>query len=354
MFSTLQLIDSISYHEQLDTTALLEFIKEYRHENTTDDILTAAGTYLTRNHSLLELVQDFQAFVREKYRIETVVTGMANMVLLRGTHPAYPFLASIESGSATNIYQILKFDFEMSVTSTPAIADACRAHFEAKYSRTNAKINWWYAGRQGATYMSVEVADTKPMFDEFYPWFEEGHVKYFERYLESTASILFMAGPPGTGKTSYLRQMIRHFNLNTYITYDKKVMENDQMFISFITANDADVMLLEDAETTVLPRKSDNNHMITRFLNVSEGLIKFPRKKIIFTTNDSNFQNVDEAILRPGRCFDTVEFRSLTWNETVKAAEVSGLPVPDKDDEYTLAELFNGKKKKRRKVGFSA
>jgi ATP-dependent 26S proteasome regulatory subunit len=42
---------------------------------------------------------------------------------------------------------------------------------------------------------------------------------------------------------------------------------------------------------------------MSRFLNISDGLIKLPNKKLVFTTNVTNFENIDSALLRPGRCF---------------------------------------------------
>jgi hypothetical protein len=81
--------------------------------------------------------------------------------------------------------------------------------------------------------------------------------------------------------------------------------------------------------------------MIARFLNVSDGLIKFPNKKVIFTTNLDDFKKVDEALLRPGRCFGMIKCRALTFEEAVAAAKVAGLKPPERARDYTIAELFN-------------
>jgi ATP-dependent 26S proteasome regulatory subunit len=74
---------------------------------------------------------------------------------------------------------------------------------------------------------------------------------------------------------------------------------------------------------------------------VSDGLIKFPSKKVIFTTNLDDFKKVDEALLRPGRCFGMIKCRPLTYDEAEAAAKVAGLRVPEKKRDYTIAELFN-------------
>ena len=94
-----------------------------------------------------------------------------------------------------------------------------------------------------------------------------------------------------------------------------------------------------------------------RFLNVSDGLIKFPAKKVIFTTNLDDFKKVDEALLRPGRCYGMIRCRALTYEEAGAAAKVAGLKLPEKTRDYTIAELFNPDTQielisETRKVGF--
>jgi hypothetical protein len=44
--------------------------------------------------------------------------------------------------------------------------------------------------------------------------------------------------------------------------------------------------------------------------------------------------------MRPGRCFDVVEFRALKRHEAEAVATELGLVLPD-GAEFTLAELFN-------------
>jgi len=191
--------------------------------------------------------------------------------------------------------------------------------------------------------------DPHKVYNEFYPWigitengvFVPGVDEYFKKYLSSDSPLLFLSGDAGTGKTSFLRHCICKNNLTTYVDYDHKLFDSDEMFIAFISASDAQVMIMEDAENIVLPRKRAGDSMMTRFLNVSDGLIKFPGKKIIFTTNESSFENTDPALVRPGRCFDALAFRKLTGEECRIARKKANLPVLQDNASHTLAELFN-------------
>ena len=103
-------------------------------------------------------------------------------------------------------------------------------------------------------------------------------------------------------------------------------------------------------------REHEGNKLVARFLNISDGLVNFKRKKIIFTTNLNDFNNIDQALIRPGRCFDAPIFRPLTHTESIAAAKVARLPIPLTQESCTLAQLFNQSSSSSlitmRKVGF--
>ncbi len=116
-------------------------------------------------------------------------------------------------------------------------------------------------------------------------------------------------------------------------------------------------MIIEDADNILSSRERDGNHLMSRFLNVSDGLIKLPNRKLIFTTNIVNPENIDPAILRPGRCFALIQTSELTLVEAQAAARVGGLPIPTEQRRYSLAEIFNphtkGAQVKRFGIGFT-
>jgi hypothetical protein len=76
-------------------------------------------------------------------------------------------------------------------------------------------------------------------------------------------------------------------------------------------------------------------------------------KKLIFSTNLPSTKDIDDAILRAGRCFGVLEFRALTLTEANEACEDFDLVKLTEDREYKLTEIFNrGKIKPRKKMGF--
>lgn len=232
-------------------------------------------------------------------------------------------------------------DTIFSYTGTRSAVQLFAKYLATNFSEAGAKVAWWYINRNSPAHINVNLIEPSPIYDEFYPYIKQGPYALFEDYLRSTCPILLMSGNPGTGKTSFLRSMLHKYKLKTFVGYDMRLFESDQMFIEFISGP-SEALIMEDSENLVLPRsKNSESSMMSRFLNVSDGLIKFPNKKFIFTTNETDFNNVDQALLRPGRCYGSVDFRALTYTEAAEACSAANLEYPKVDKDYTLAELFN-------------
>ena len=101
-------------------------------------------------------------------------------------------------------------------------------------------------------------------------------------------------------------------------TGDMKALTNDQIFVKFITGWD-DAFVVEDADHLLKPRCDGNEHL-HRFLTIADGVVRAQGRKIIFSTNLPNVGDLDEALIRPGRCFARVHVRALTADEARKLA----------------------------------
>ena len=231
---------------------------------------------------------------------------------------------------------------------------------EEKFDIVTSHVEWVY----GADGNSVNVPlnrDRLPV-DEMYPFLKgETLESYYNRYLASSANILLLIGPPGTGKTTFIRGMLASTNSSAIVSYDSQILEKDSFFAQFIEGEET-IMVLEDSDA-FLKSRSDGNTMMHRFLNVGDGLVTTKGKKMIFSTNLPSIRDVDSALVRPGRCFDILTFDTLTTEDAQKLAdklgvELPALPATRETNKYTIAEVFNvqsentEKSKSGRKVGF--
>jgi hypothetical protein len=211
------------------------------------------------------------------------------------------------------------------------------SHFE----EVTSYIEWIYSSNGDAINVPLNV-DRLPV-DEMYPFLkDEKLTDYYDRFLESNANILLLIGPPGTGKTTFIRGLLAHTNSSAIVTYDAAILEKDYLFARFIE-DETGVMVLEDSDN-FLKARSDGNTMMHRFLNVGDGLVTTKGKKLIFSTNLPSIRDVDPALIRPGRCFDVLSFDQLTGEQAEKLANRLGVSYETKPEgKYSIAEVFNKK-----------
>jgi hypothetical protein len=177
-------------------------------------------------------------------------------------------------------------------------------------------IDWhFWSAHSGLTSASFdEVADPAP-YDEAYPALPVPVAAFVEGYLASRETVLILQGPPGTGKTRLVRAILAAMSIRKtdsaqiLYTADKRALENDEIFVEFITGSH-DAFVIEDADHLLMAR-ANGNVDLHRFLAIADGVVRAQGRKIIFTTNLPNVGDIDEALVRPGRCFATVRTRAL-------------------------------------------
>jgi len=199
--------------------------------------------------------------------------------------------------------------------------------------------------------------------NSFYPFLGEGvegedvtMESYIHDYLADSAPVLILIGAPGTGKSTFTRTLAHTSKLKTVICTDEGAVESGAV-LSYVSKNSAGLLILEDVDNLLKSREAGNSFM-SALLNESEGVCE-NEIKIVITTNLTNIDKVDSALIRQGRTFDIVDFRNLTRDEAKVVADEEGLDISTLDgDSIPLADVFGLKRPsytrlaRRKKVKF--
>ena len=191
------------------------------------------------------------------------------------------------------------------------------------------------------------------------------HQGFVEKLRLKDRGLTLFEGPPGTGKTFYIRHLmgvLRESHRFYFIqTSNLKILSSAE-FIKFWAeqrqshSDQQLVVILEDSDAALMTRGSDNRELVGAILNLTDGLLAdFLRLHVICTINCSAAE-IDPALLRPGRLVCHRIFNRLDHAQAFRLAESLGRKLPQARD-YSLAEVFAGQETEeinRPRIGFAA
>jgi len=307
-------------------------------------------------HGLETVYTDFGIYCSKKEWIDYLFTMQDLRLVQCGNSYGYLF---DDEGMNYIRYDIHSTHITITLTGDVEFADKYDDFFAKDFEFVTNEIEWLYSNDG----QSIEIPlrhDRLPV-EEMYPFLEgETLEDYYNNFMKSNASILLLIGPPGTGKTTFIRGLLQMTNSSAIVSYDANVLEKDYVFASFIEG-DKSVMVLEDADMFLKSRK-EGNTMMHKFLNVGDGLVTTRNKKLIFSTNLPSISDIDPALIRPGRCYDILHFGELNQEQAEKLAKRCGITIEGKKDKWSIADVFynqntnqtkvKGLKTVERKMGF--
>lgn len=166
---------------------------------------------------------------------------------------------------------------------------------------------------------------------------------------KKSSGIVILHGVPGTGKTTYLRYLISKCKKDIiYLPPDMTNYLSDPGFIGFMKQQTNCVFIVEDAEEILRKRgETRNSGAVSNILNVSDGILAdVLHFNFIFTIN-SEIDEIDPALRRPGRLIAEYKFAQLTRDKSINLIEQLYPNAPDSIFEavprngHTLAEIYN-------------
>lgn len=173
--------------------------------------------------------------------------------------------------------------------------------------------------------------------------FSAKHEKILRVLNGDSSTIMFFHGPPGTGKSFYIKHLATVCDKQIiYIPISLVGSLTDPSFISLLADNKGSVLIIEDAEKALESRdlQSGNGSLVSELLNLSDGLLGSLLNIKIIATYNGDKEKIDRALLRKGRLSVDHEFRNLTSEEATAFAKSIGKNITFTKD-TPLSDIYN-------------
>jgi len=194
-------------------------------------------------------------------------------------------------------------------------------------------------------------------FDLYNEGFEDVHKDMVKSIKEDKNGLYLLYGAPGTGKTTYIRHLIKECETEkrkfVYVPSNLFGDFTNPSLIPFLMDHRGCIFIIEDCEGLVTVESGIRSAELTDLLNMTDGLLADALDIKIICTFNIDDGKIDDALLRPGRCKCKYEFDLLDKDRANKVAKKLGLNEVSEDT--SLADLFNTGKtytEKKKKMGF--
>lgn len=170
--------------------------------------------------------------------------------------------------------------------------------------------------------------------------FEDFHTDLMSKLDSNDVGLYMLHGEPGTGKTTYIRHLIRKIPKRViFVSPSMADRFSDPEMIPFLMKYPDSVIIIEDAENVIQSRKGGGNQSVSNLLNLSDGILGDCLKFQIICTFNTPKSSIDDALLRKGRLLKSYEFNKLEVEKTNSLLKTLGHKEIDK--ELVLSDIYN-------------
>lgn len=185
-------------------------------------------------------------------------------------------------------------------------------------------------------------------------WIE--FTEWLASYRDSSAKLSIIAGPPGVGKTHLVYEVIHtDTSAKTIFTDATTFQFNHKDLVSALLDHgprgktlSKRTLVIEDGDQLLAKRNDGNRAAVEFLLNITDGVLAEALDLRVILTTNLPTRDIDEAVMRPGRCNKILRVENLTPEkfQALTAKHGSG----------SLAEALNARAEitPKRKVGFGS
>lgn len=184
--------------------------------------------------------------------------------------------------------------------------------------------------------------------------FTEVHENIIDKLESNNVGLYMLHGKPGTGKTTYIRHLIRKISKRViFISPSMSNKISDPSMVPFMMRFPNSILIIEDAENVIESRTGGDNQSVSNLLNLSDGILGDCLKFQIICTFNTDKNDIDEALMRGGRLLKSYEFEKLELSKTNKLLKKLGHSPTD--EPKSLSDIYNQESNnmvKRSRIGF--
>lgn len=172
--------------------------------------------------------------------------------------------------------------------------------------------------------------------------FGKVHELMLKKLNERKSGIIICHGSSGSGKSTYLKYLTSIVNREfLYVPVGMAQSLAEPSFISLLLNKKECVLILEDAEQAVQQRGTGSNDTaVSTLLNLGDGVLGSLLSATIIVTYNAPRQEVDKALLRPGRLMIEHDFGPLSEKDAERLVNYLKLDV-EVAGPMTLADIYN-------------
>ncbi len=226
----------------------------------------------------------------------------------------------------------------------------CLASGEAPFGSGNIGILASHAGG-GLFIRDLGTAGVEFVPENYTTDVVEGYSRVIEQFNSKSPSgrLVILEGPPGCGKTFMTRNLISQIKNTKFVLIPSHLVSRmgdpgmiEVLMEEKIIGRDRSITLIvEDADMCVNQRMADNMSAISSMLNLCDGIMGSLLDVRIVATTNTDMQDVDPAIMRPGRLCEHLFIGELPAEQAQEVYKrLSGKEIVY-DGPTSLATVYN-------------
>jgi len=149
-------------------------------------------------------------------------------------------------------------------------------------------------------------------------------------------------GIPGTGKSTYIRQLIAKQRKEViFLSPSIAASLDSPNFTKLLLDNVNTILVVEDAEELIISRESGRNSSVAMLLNITDGILGEGLGIQVIATFNTPLGNIDKALLRKGRLLSIYEFKALELTKARSLMQEIGKDPNRLNRSTALADIYH-------------